>query len=72
MTWSPVALTACTRLSTFVIAGSSICVNTAPEVARMAHVVTEAPGGGGVVREVVELILRASDRWDRAIEPFVR
>lgn len=34
-----------------------------PEVVQAAHYVTEAPGGRGAVREVVELVLRAQDSW---------
>lgn len=32
-----------------------------------AHVVLDAPGGRGVVRELVDLILRARGDWDRVV-----
>jgi 3-deoxy-D-manno-octulosonate 8-phosphate phosphatase KdsC-like HAD superfamily phosphatase len=32
--------------------------------------VTGAPGGVGAVREVVELILKAQQRWDDVIEAY--
>jgi 3-deoxy-D-manno-octulosonate 8-phosphate phosphatase (KDO 8-P phosphatase) len=34
------------------------------EVRTAAHVVTDAPGGRGAVRELIELILRQQGRWD--------
>jgi 3-deoxy-D-manno-octulosonate 8-phosphate phosphatase (KDO 8-P phosphatase) len=37
------------------------------EARAMAHYVTDAPGGHGGVREVVELILKAQDRWDKIV-----
>jgi 3-deoxy-D-manno-octulosonate 8-phosphate phosphatase (KDO 8-P phosphatase) len=45
-------------------AGIGIAVaNAAPEVIVEAHYVTCARGGGGAIREVSELILRAKDLW---------
>jgi 3-deoxy-D-manno-octulosonate 8-phosphate phosphatase (KDO 8-P phosphatase) len=46
--------------------------NAVPEVRAIAHVVTRAAGGGGAVRECVELILRAQGRWREAVRTFVR
>ncbi len=44
--------------------GFAIAVaNARPEVKREAHYVTEATGGSGAVREVVELILKAQGGW---------
>ena len=37
--------------------------NARPEVKREAHHVTEAVGGEGAVREVVELLLKAQNLW---------
>jgi YrbI family 3-deoxy-D-manno-octulosonate 8-phosphate phosphatase len=34
-----------------------------PEVRAQAHYVTERPGGGGAVREVIELVLRCQGQW---------
>ena len=41
--------------------------DAAPEVRAAAKYVTMTPGGRGAVREVVELILRAQNRWQSAI-----
>jgi len=41
------------------------------ETIRSAHYVTEAIGGHGAVREVVELILKAQNRWADAIGKFL-
>jgi 3-deoxy-D-manno-octulosonate 8-phosphate phosphatase (KDO 8-P phosphatase) len=37
---------------------------------RFAHMVTERPGGRGAVREMVEFILKAQDKWDEAIARY--
>jgi 3-deoxy-D-manno-octulosonate 8-phosphate phosphatase (KDO 8-P phosphatase) len=41
--------------------------DAAPELKAICHHVTDACGGKGAAREVVELILRAQGRWDEAI-----
>jgi 3-deoxy-D-manno-octulosonate 8-phosphate phosphatase (KDO 8-P phosphatase) len=41
--------------------------NAVAEVKKAAHYVTQASGGNGAVREVVEMILRAQGRWEEAI-----
>ncbi len=38
------------------------------EVIEVAHYVTDAAGGRGVIREVVELLLKAQGRWDALVE----
>jgi 3-deoxy-D-manno-octulosonate 8-phosphate phosphatase (KDO 8-P phosphatase) len=38
-----------------------------PEARDQAHYVTEAPGGRGAVREIIELVLRAQGRWQEAL-----
>ena len=49
-------------------AGLSVAVaNAAVELKQMAHYTTEARGGEGAAREVVELILKAQGRWEEAI-----
>jgi 3-deoxy-D-manno-octulosonate 8-phosphate phosphatase (KDO 8-P phosphatase) len=40
------------------------------ECQSMAHYVTEAPGGDGAVREVVEMILKAQGKWDALVRHF--
>ncbi len=44
--------------------------DAAAEVRTVVHRVLERPGGGGVVREMVEAILRARGDWDEAFRPF--
>jgi len=44
--------------------------DAAPEVLEAADFVTSARGGRGAVREVVDLILRASGRWKKVTEHF--
>ena len=51
--------------------GFAIAVaNARPEVKREAHYVTEATGGNGAVREVVELILDAWGFWSEILEKY--
>ena len=53
-------------------AGLAVAVaNAVPEVKAVCHVVTTTRGGGGAVRECVELILRAQGAWDGAVNGFV-
>lgn len=44
--------------------------NARPEVKRIAHYVTERPGGAGAVREVVELILKAKGYWNELLRKY--
>jgi 3-deoxy-D-manno-octulosonate 8-phosphate phosphatase (KDO 8-P phosphatase) len=44
-------------------------VGDAHEIVRQnAHIVTQAPGGRGAVREISEVILKAQGKWDELIE----
>ena len=53
-------------------AGLAVAVaDAANEVKQFAHMVTERPGGRGAVREVIELILKAQDRWDEAMARYL-
>jgi 3-deoxy-D-manno-octulosonate 8-phosphate phosphatase (KDO 8-P phosphatase) len=50
-------------------------LSTAPadavdEVRSRVHWVSRRPGGGGAVRELIELILRAQDRWDGVVASY--
>src|SRR6185295_14646806 len=46
-------------------AGFAIAVvDAAAETRERAHYVTKLGGGQGAVREVIEVILKAQDRWD--------
>ena len=44
--------------------------NARPEVKRAAHHVTQASGGEGAVREVVELLLRAQGLWEEILRHY--
>jgi 3-deoxy-D-manno-octulosonate 8-phosphate phosphatase (KDO 8-P phosphatase) len=43
--------------------------DAAPEVKAAAHWVTAAPGGGGAVREVTDLLLKAQGKWNEMVGP---
>lgn len=45
--------------------------DAAAETRAHAHYVTQARGGGGAVREVVELILKAQGRWDEVLQHYI-
>jgi len=50
-------------------AGLAVAVGDAvPEAKAAAHFTTQAVGGRGAVREAVELILRAQNKW----QPFLK
>ena len=52
--------------------GLAIAVGDAvAEVKASAHYVTQANGGDGAVREVVELILKAQGRWDEIVKSYL-
>jgi 3-deoxy-D-manno-octulosonate 8-phosphate phosphatase (KDO 8-P phosphatase) len=52
-------------------AGLAVAVADAcPELRAAAHYVTRTPGGRGAVREVIELLLKAQNRWQDAVRPF--
>ena len=42
------------------------------ETRAAAHYVTQAKGGKGAVREVVEMILRSQGRWNDLVEPYLK
>jgi len=44
--------------------------NAVFELKRVADVVTEKAGGEGAVREVIEMVLKRSGRWDALIERY--
>ncbi len=49
-------------------AGLAVAVqNAAPELKAISHYITNARGGQGAAREVVELILKAQGKWEQAI-----
>ena len=46
-------------------------VNAVDEVKRQADYVTSRPGGGGAVREVIEYILKGTDKWPKLMERYL-
>lgn len=49
-------------------AGLAVAVaNAAPELKAICHYVTQAGGGAGAAREVIELILKSQGRWEEAV-----
>ncbi|MGH9671605.1 MAG: KdsC family phosphatase [Bryobacteraceae bacterium] len=44
--------------------------NARAEVKRIAHYVTEAPGGRGAVREVCEIVLKAQGHWEGILRHY--
>jgi len=44
--------------------------NAKPEVKSVAHYVTSAEGGNGVLREATEIILRAQGLWDQILKSY--
>ena len=53
-------------------AGLGVAVADAVEETKQhSHVVTERAGGRGAVREVIEFILKAQDKWDEAMSRYV-
>ena len=46
--------------------------DASPETREHAHYVTQLAGGSGAVREVIELILKAQDRWSDLIRIYLR
>ncbi len=54
-------------------AGLGVAVaDAAPEVRAVAPLITTLPGGHGAVREVVELLLKAKDRWEALVASIAR
>lgn len=44
--------------------------NARPEVKAVAHLVTEAEGGRGAIREVCELLLKTQGHWDDLLRKY--
>jgi 3-deoxy-D-manno-octulosonate 8-phosphate phosphatase (KDO 8-P phosphatase) len=41
-----------------------------PELREAAAYVTSLPGGAGAVRETIEMVLKAQQRWDEVIQKY--
>lgn len=53
-------------------AGLAVAVADAVEEAKQySHFVTKRAGGRGAVREVIEIILKAQDKWEEALARYV-
>jgi len=53
------------------LVGLAIAVkNAAVEVKECSHYITKKKGGEGAVREVIEMILKAQNKWQEAIAPY--
>lgn len=46
--------------------------NAVPEVKAKAHYVARHEGGKGAVREIIETILKAQERWNEVVESYSR
>jgi 3-deoxy-D-manno-octulosonate 8-phosphate phosphatase (KDO 8-P phosphatase) len=42
------------------------------EVKEVAHLVTDRAGGRGAVREVIDLLLRSSGKWDSVTQRYCK
>jgi 3-deoxy-D-manno-octulosonate 8-phosphate phosphatase (KDO 8-P phosphatase) len=49
---------------------SAAPANAVPEVRERVDWVSSSNGGGGAVRELVELVLRAQNRWDEIVSDY--
>lgn len=61
-------MTTCPDIPLAMRAGLAVCVaDGAPELKAVCHYTTVRPGGRGTAREVIEIILKAQDRWADAV-----
>ncbi len=55
------------------IAGISIApADAVDDIREMSDLVTDRAGGHGAAREAVEAVLRAQDKWDAAVEAYLK
>jgi 3-deoxy-D-manno-octulosonate 8-phosphate phosphatase (KDO 8-P phosphatase) len=50
---------------------SAAPAGVAPEVIARVHWVSTARGGRGAVREFIEMVLRAQNRWDSVLREYL-
>ncbi len=56
-------------LAPMALAGFSACpCDAAPEVRARVHYVTPSRGGFGAVRDLTELVMKSTGRWEKALE----
>jgi LPS export ABC transporter protein LptC len=54
------------------MAGLAVCPPQSPDlIKKVSHYCTQTPAGKGVLREVIEMILKAQGHWKKALLPFV-
>jgi len=54
------------------MAGLAVCPPQSPDLIKKAsHYRTRASAGKGVLREVIEILLKAQGHWEKALLPFV-
>jgi 3-deoxy-D-manno-octulosonate 8-phosphate phosphatase (KDO 8-P phosphatase) len=59
-------------LPAFHIAGVKCApANAMPEIKGIADLITDRPGGGGAVREICDVILKAQGRWNDAVQQYL-
>ena len=46
--------------------------DAAEETSAVAHLITQASGGSGAIREVIEIILKAQGRWAEVTEKYLK
>lgn len=52
--------------------GLAVCPPESPEMLkRICHYQTKSSSGKGVVREVIELLIKAQNRWEKSISKFI-
>ena len=60
-----------TDLQLMAFVGLGVAVSDAvAEIRGAAHHITKAAGGGGAVRELVELLLKTQNRWDEVVRQY--
>ncbi len=54
------------------LAGCPMAVhNAVPEIRALAQYITDAPGGQGAIREIIEQIFKSRGQWESAIERYL-
>jgi 3-deoxy-D-manno-octulosonate 8-phosphate phosphatase (KDO 8-P phosphatase) len=57
----------------FLLVGFAAAVaNATPEAKQHAQFITNAAGGRGAVRELIEYILKAQDKWGQVIDKYIK
>lgn len=51
---------------------ASAPASAALDLRARAHYVTARPGGGGAVREIIEVVLRNQGHWDAVVEHYIQ